>query len=213
MFTPFWQALRTLCAGMQLVIVARPEVADDLKSLETSDVTIVRTNPVATSKLGLLLDSLMRNGLGCKTTRWRQMLAYERGKSSYLATRAKMLLTLVIGRSVKFKTALRFLYVRAVRHHEIYQLFVRYKPDLVVALSLTADLDVAVERTARQRKVPIVGMTRSWDNFTTKGILRVPPDILLLQNVFLKQMALKSSRAQGGSSAYAPSWSASLRLE
>ena len=189
-FSPFWEALRAHSADVHLVIVASSEVADSCQPLQASDLTVVRMEPKATSGLGLLLESLMRNGLGCKTTLWRQMLAYERGKSSYLATRAKRFLTRLIGNSVKFKAALRFAYVRTVRDDEIYQLFARYKPDLVVALSLTEDLDVAVERTARQWKVPIIGMTRSWDNFTTKGVLRVLPDVLLLQNVFLKQMAL-----------------------
>jgi len=197
-FTPFWEALKSHCADVHLVIVASSEVLDSCQPLQASDVTVVRMEPKAVSGLGLLLESLMRNGLGCKTTLWRQMLAHERGKSSYLATRAKRLLTRLIGNRVMFKTALRFAYARTVRHNEIYRLFARYKPDLLVALSLTEDLDVAVEVTARQWKVPIIGMTRSWDNFTTKGVLRVLPDILLLQNEFLKQMALSHQGLRKG---------------
>jgi len=131
----------------------------------------------------------MRNGLGSRTTVWNQMLAYELGDSSALATWAKRLFSRVCGGSEWLSRALRALYLKAVRHRAAHDLFTRYRPDVLVALSLTADLDAVVACTARQRGVPIIGMTRSWDNLTSKGVLRVPPDCLLLQNAFLERVA------------------------
>jgi CDP-glycerol glycerophosphotransferase (TagB/SpsB family) len=53
------------------------------------------------------------------------------------------------------------------------------------------DFDVLVSREAKKRGIKVVGMIRSWDNFSSHGLLRVIPDVFLIQNDFLIDMAEK----------------------
>ena len=66
---------------------------------------------------------------------------------------------------------------------EIYKdIFEEYKPDLIFSADLFSYLDTRLMLEARARKIPVVGMVRSWDNLTTKGVFRVVPDILVVSN-------------------------------
>lgn len=73
--------------------------------------------------------------------------------------------------------------------------FDRYRPDLVFATDVQ-DLrvqelsDTAVIRAARRRGVRSVGMSRSWDSMTTKGLLRTLPDTLVVQTENIKSQAI-----------------------
>ncbi|MBI4119959.1 MAG: CDP-glycerol glycerophosphotransferase family protein [Parcubacteria group bacterium] len=73
--------------------------------------------------------------------------------------------------------------------------FDKYKPDLVLATDIQ-DLrvqelsDTALVRVARNKDVASVGMSRSWDAITTKGLLRTLPDILVTQSENMKKMAV-----------------------
>ena len=61
------------------------------------------------------------------------------------------------------------------------QLFEKYRPDLVFATDLQ-DLraqefsDSYLVREAKRHNIPTIGMGRSWDSTTTKGLLRTLPD-------------------------------------
>ncbi len=66
-------------------------------------------------------------------------------------------------------------------------LFDRYRPQLVFATDLVHETDLACIRAGRDRGVPVIAMSRSWDNLTGKGLLRAPPDIFVVQNEILKR--------------------------
>lgn len=74
-------------------------------------------------------------------------------------------------------------------------LFDRYHPDAVFATDIQ-DLrmqelsDTALIRAARWRGVFSVGMSRSWDSMTTKGLLRTLPDVLAVQTEDIKNQAV-----------------------
>ena len=61
-------------------------------------------------------------------------------------------------------------------------LFKKYAPTVVFSTDVQNELDVQLMHAARRRKIDVVGMVRSWDNLTIKGLVRVVPDILLVQN-------------------------------
>lgn len=69
--------------------------------------------------------------------------------------------------------------------------FSKYNPSLVFATDVFNDYDVHLLETAKSQKIKTVGMIRSWDNFTTKGIFRVKPDKLIVHNNILKEQAIK----------------------
>ncbi|MFY9461879.1 MAG: hypothetical protein WAP51_01610, partial [Candidatus Sungiibacteriota bacterium] len=69
----------------------------------------------------------------------------------------------------------------------------RYRPDLILSTDVQNENDVRLMHEARSRNIPVVGMVRSWDNFTTKGPLRVLPKALVVPNEIVKQEAITLS--------------------
>lgn len=75
-------------------------------------------------------------------------------------------------------------------------LFEKYRPEIVFASDIQ-DLrtqeysDTYFIREARRRGVFCVGMSRSWDSMSTKGLLRTLPDILAVQSENIKEQAIK----------------------
>ncbi len=74
-------------------------------------------------------------------------------------------------------------------------IFRRYRPDAVFASDMQ-DLrvqelsDTYLVRAARRRGIFSVGMSRSWDSMTTKGLLRTLPDVLAVQTEDIKSQAV-----------------------
>lgn len=58
--------------------------------------------------------------------------------------------------------------------------FEKYKPDLVFATDMFRTHDVDVMREAKRRGVFVLGMVRSWDNISTKGLNHFIPDRVLV---------------------------------
>ncbi len=69
--------------------------------------------------------------------------------------------------------------------------FEKYRPDLVFATDIFEPDDVELAREARSRGVYILGMVRSWDNVTTKGLNRVMADKLAVNTVNIKEEAVR----------------------
>lgn len=72
-------------------------------------------------------------------------------------------------------------------------LFDRYHPDIIFATDIQNEHDIRFVHEAKRRSVPAIGMVRSWDNLTSKGILRVFPDLLLVHNEIVKAEAITYS--------------------
>ncbi len=68
--------------------------------------------------------------------------------------------------------------------------FERYAPDVVFGGGLLNEEDFLAIKYAKRRGIPTAGITCSWDNFTSKGFLRVHPDILFLQNESMVKEAI-----------------------
>ncbi len=67
----------------------------------------------------------------------------------------------------------------------------QYQPDLVFATDVFSALDPRLMCEAQDRGIKTIGMVRSWDNLTTKGIMQVVPDILVVNNDILKEESFK----------------------
>ena len=63
----------------------------------------------------------------------------------------------------------------------------QYEPSLFFSTDLFSEYDVLFLRNAVGRHIPTVGMVRSWDNTTTKGILRIIPDRVLVHSPVTKR--------------------------
>lgn len=142
------------------------------------------------SRLDALIATLLYAGLPTNTNHWSKMRALLRGHASFFATYAKRLHAATFGRLHLYQRLLRHLFVLVGKDRAAQALFDDVRPDLVISLSITNfDTDVVLMREARRRTIRIVGMTRSWDNLTSHGALRVVPNHIIVQNSFLYDAA------------------------
>lgn len=66
-------------------------------------------------------------------------------------------------------------------------LFERYRPQAVFVTDLVHETDLECLRAAHDRGILTIGMSRSWDNLTGKGLIRALPEMLVVQNEILKR--------------------------
>lgn len=69
-----------------------------------------------------------------------------------------------------------------------------YEPSLIFGTDLQNELDVKLLQEARKSGIKTIGMVRSWDNLTAKGLLRFIPDRLVVQNQIIKKEAVRYNR-------------------
>lgn len=100
---------------------------------------------------------------------------------------------LLFGRSRSAVRLLRAIDRRTAPRARFGALFERYAPSLLFSTDPQNECDVALMQEAEKRGTPTVGMVRSWDNLTAKGILRVVPDLLLVQNRVMAEEAERVS--------------------
>ena len=85
----------------------------------------------------------------------------------------------VLGRRIR---AVRWLDRTLTPRGRFAKLLSRYRPDAVFATDVFSAMDIRLMHEARDRGRPVLGMVRSWDNPTAKGLLRVVPDLLAVNS-------------------------------
>ncbi len=93
-----------------------------------------------------------------------------------------------------FRCMVPRLYALIMPKNAYADLFEKYTPSLLFATDAFSAVDNRLLHEARIRGIKTVSMVRSWDNLTTKGILRVLPDILVVNNDILKKEAIQLHR-------------------
>ena len=138
---------------------------------------------------GRLIAEIAFNILDTKTIRFKQKLEYWRyGK--YGRFFIKRTLHILFAKMTFLRNVLRWLDHFVAIHLGVAALLDRHKPDLVVAPDVVFPLDRIFVRTAKQKGYTVVGLTRSWDNLTSKGVIQVLPDKLILHTSRMKQQAV-----------------------
>ena len=69
--------------------------------------------------------------------------------------------------------------------------FEKHRPDLVFLPDIYEAEDVYLGLASKKRGVKTVGMVRSWDNITSKGVCLFLPDKLIVHNEVIKEEAIK----------------------
>jgi len=111
---------------------------------------------------------------------------------------AAMLPAFLFGRSKMALFVLRFFdYVFGDRK-SIRDLFMKYKPDIIFSTDIQNEIDIRILQFAKKEKIKTAGMVRSWDNLTSKGVIRFCPDILITHNEVVKKEAVYYSRIDPG---------------
>lgn len=76
----------------------------------------------------------------------------------------------------------------------LYSVFEKYTPDVVFATTIYAANDIRFLLTAKKRGIPALGMIKSWDNLTSKDMMLVPPDRLIVHNNVVRDEAIHFHR-------------------
>ncbi len=61
-----------------------------------------------------------------------------------------------------------------------------YKPDLIFSTDIQSELDVILLKSSKRLRKKYIGMIRSWDNVTSKGVLRFVPDKIIVNSEITK---------------------------
>ena len=84
------------------------------------------------------------------------------------------------------KTILKFIAGVLVKKNTYSGLFEKYKPNLVFSTDIYDTSDRELIKEAKKYGIATVGMVRSWDNVTTKGVMLAVPDKIIVPNEILK---------------------------
>lgn len=109
---------------------------------------------------------------------------------SYLAS---VIPAMLVGRMKFVIQLLRTLDYRTANTTRFSELYVRYKPSLIVSTDVQNENDSGLLREAHKRNIRTIGMVRSWDNLTSKGIIRFVPERLIVHNEIIKAEAIRYS--------------------
>ncbi len=121
---------------------------------------------------------------------WIRQLATYRSGGSFSGFMGRRLCWF-LGHLKVWREILRFIEYRFFFEDRVWAIyFDRYRPDVVFAPSLMIEEDTIFLKQAKRRGIPSVGMVRSWDNFSTKLLLRIIPNILLVQNEIMRREAI-----------------------
>ena len=175
--------------GMRMVIIT-PESRVPVLRAEFGAPNVI-VEGVATPPLaGLdhLLWVMATNLLASGTRRVQRRAKLERDGNwlDYLASG----LAGFLGRSRAVRQIFRLAFERLASGREFDYLFERYHPDVLFATDVYTPFDVKLARLAKDRNVKVVGMVRSWDNVTSKTLLTVIPDRLIVNTERIKAEAM-----------------------
>ncbi|KKT62552.1 MAG: hypothetical protein UX24_C0001G0021 [Candidatus Giovannonibacteria bacterium GW2011_GWB1_45_9b] len=150
---------------------------------------------VSESPFGVKLSAFVFNLLPTATIRSKQYREYLRYKSlkSFIKFLIKYLLNITIGRlGVITRPIIHFLDDKFVAlDNNIVNLLKKYNPDLVLVPDIVFPPDREVLRAAKRLGFYTVGMIRSWDNLTSKGVIQILPDKLIVLTTIMKNEAIK----------------------
>jgi hypothetical protein len=85
------------------------------------------------------------------------------------------------------KKVVRWFYQKYASTNSMQNIFATYNPELVFATDIFNFDDVKLLNEAKQCGIRTVGMVRSWDNPTTRGVLLSIPDKVLCWNEIIKE--------------------------
>lgn len=121
--------------------------------------------------------------------RFRKLKIYEQSKN-FLKYFYKRFVTALFGRSKLMKKLFRWLDLNFNNNNAFDIYYEKYNPNVVFSTNIFVVGDVMMLKSAKNRNVKTVGLVASWDNTTTKGLLRVIPDTLLVHNEIIKEEAI-----------------------
>ncbi|MEK7629043.1 MAG: CDP-glycerol glycerophosphotransferase family protein [Patescibacteria group bacterium] len=192
--TKFFEYLKKT-KGYRIILLVPKINADAFKKeFSNTNIIIESVHFLPMSKINLLFHWLSWNLLNTKSKKIHKIVQF--GKDS---NRLMYMFTSFLGWLGGYKIIrkiFRKLDYWLVPRGMFDYLFNKYKPDMVLATDIQ-DLrvqelcDTSLVREAKRRGIYSMGMGRSWDSMTTKGLLRTLPTKLVVQSVSIKDQAVR----------------------
>lgn len=177
--------------NLRLVIFTKPEKVRyyEKEYGKKNKVDIVGVDFPPVSKREKLFQNLCLISISTETIRLRQLrFYYENG--GLLTFLFKRLITKVIGNSKLIQNFLRWLDQKLFYDTILEPFFSRYQPDLIFCPNVLGRFDLCFLKTAKKLGVATVGLVNSWDNLSSRGLLRHVPDKILVHNEEIKNDAV-----------------------
>ncbi len=99
--------------------------------------------------------------------------------------------TFLLGKPNYIKSFYRKLEISLNKFDSFDSYFKEYKPSVVFAPDVFGAGDVMLLKSALIHNVRNIAMVASWDNNTTKGLMRIIPDLLLVQNEIIRNESIE----------------------
>lgn len=184
--------------GDTRVILLCPKEDEDRyrKEFEKGHTKVIGVSRIPSSRFYEILLISSQVLFGTRFNDFMPMFEWHRGNLTFpraLGRRAINIISKRFPRPIKKiiqKTVRTFVMRRAVSK-EVFELFAKYRPDLLFATSLIAhhfDIPIAVE--ARRQGIKVAGSVRGWDNLCNYGFILFHPDWFLVQNEYLRDAAI-----------------------
>lgn len=177
--------------GARLVILAPSyKVEYYRKTYAHPQVVFEAWSPNREHWLGRVIQWFAFNALGTGTVRLKQYAFFVRDRN-LVKFFARRFVAALFGGSRLFRKFLRILDSAVPIDRDVADIIRKHKPSLVLAPDIILASDRLVLRAAKRVGVPTVGMVRSWDNLTAKGVIQVMPDWLISQTDVMKEEAIR----------------------
>ena len=185
--------------NIRLVVIIPPSKLEYYrKEYPEQNVVFEPLSIISESRYGRILGVIALTLLNTETIRAKQWLEYVRYHKL-----VKFILKRIVNRvfgPLGFinRPIIRFLDGFVELDKGVVKLLDKYKPDLVIVPDIVFPPDRVVLRAAKRLGYYVVGMIRSWDNITSKGVIQILPAKLIVLNTVMKNEAMKYAGMPAG---------------
>lgn len=180
-------------AGIRLVLFVPPQKKELYQQFFGDTTTIVEAITDIESKptkLKILFRSIARAAIPTETIWIRQIYSWKETHNPFAFVWKRGIWHL--GHFKWFRQIIHWMEYALFRDDHLWDhFFDTYKPDAVFATNVIHDVSIALMKAAKRRHIPCVGMVKSWDNLSSKGLLRFHPPVLLVNNDIMRKEAVE----------------------
>ncbi|MBI2024655.1 MAG: hypothetical protein HYT03_01000 [Candidatus Harrisonbacteria bacterium] len=176
--------------NLRIVIVAPEKKRENYqKEFGGENVIVESISNYEPTKLERIFEVIFHNL--SDTAAWRiHRLIYRKREKKYFTFLVYWVLS-KLGYFKPIRSFARWLDYKFLPRERFAGLFEKYRPSLVFSTDIFHSNDIDMMREAGARGVFILGMVRSWDNITSKGLNRIKPDKLVVNTEKIKEEAIR----------------------
>lgn len=145
---------------------------------------------ISEPRLGQVLNGIAFNLLPTRTIWFRQKDRYLK-YGNYPNFIFKRVLNVALGHFQFPRTVIRWCDRFVSSDLGVSAVLKRYQPDLLLVPDVAFGVDRVFLRAAKRTGIATLGMVRSWDNLTSKGVIQILPDRLMVHTDRMKRQAVR----------------------